>query len=117
MDTKKIASEYRLTQWAKIIQARQESGKSIKDFCEESGIERNAYFYWQRKLRKAACTELAISEKPDSPVPSGWMQLAPVQIQQLKASLEIEISGCHVAVTTDTDPELLKKVCRILRSL
>jgi putative transposase len=32
MDTRKMAKEYRLSQWAQIIQARKESGKSVKDF-------------------------------------------------------------------------------------
>ena len=52
MNTQKIAKEYRLSQWAQIIQARKESGKSVKDFCEDAGVNRNAYFYWQRKLRE-----------------------------------------------------------------
>lgn len=115
MDTQKIASEYRLSQWAKVVQAQQESGKNIKDFCQAEGINRNAYFYWQRKLRKAACTELAIKDKSVDIIPNGWMQLAPAQ--QTKATLEIEISGCHIAVSAETDPDLLKKVCRMLRSL
>lgn len=115
MDTQKIASEYWLAQWAKVIQARQDSGKNIKDFCLAEGINRNAYFYWQRRLRKAACTEIAIKEKSIDIMPNGWMQLAPAQ--QTKATLGIEINGCHVEVNTDTDPELLKKVCLMLRSL
>jgi hypothetical protein len=45
------------------------------------------------------------------------MQLEPKQAQHAKEALDIEINGCHVSVNTDTDPELLKKVCRILRSL
>lgn len=115
MDTQKIASEYRLSQWVKVIQARQDSGKNIKDFCQEEGINRNAYFYWQRKLRKAACTEIAIKEKPADLMPNGWMQLTPAQ--QMKATLGIDINGCHIEVNTDTNPELLKKVCCMLRSL
>lgn len=115
MDTQKIASEYRLSQWAKVIQARQDSGKSIKDFCQAEGINRNAYFYWQRRLRYAACTEIAITEKPEVSIPSGWMQLAPAQ--QTKATLGIDINGCHITVSAETDPDLLKKVCRMLRSL
>jgi len=45
------------------------------------------------------------------------MQLAPSQPQQIKAALDIEISGCHITASVDTDPELLKKVCRVLMSL
>ena len=97
MDTQKVTSEYR--------------------FCLANGISRNAYFYWQKKLREAACTELAKREEPTNIVPSGWMQLTPKQAQHTKESLDIEISGCHVTVNAETDPELLEKVCRVLRSL
>lgn len=119
MDTQKVATEYRLSQWAQVIKAQQESGQNIKNFCQISGITRNAYFYWQKKLRKVACTELAKTEDPRNIVPSGWMKLTPKQAQsnQMKATLDIEISGCRVTADADTDPELLKKVCRVLRSL
>jgi putative transposase len=117
MNTQKIAAEYRLSQWAQVIQARLDSGQNIKDFCQKEGISKNAYFYWQRKLRKAACTELAKIEESKDVVPSGWMQLTPKQAQHVKESLEIEINGCHVTVNAETDPELLKKVCHTLRAL
>ena len=38
MNTQKVAEEYRLSQWAQVIQAQQESGQSIKDFCEATPI-------------------------------------------------------------------------------
>ena len=119
MDTQKVAAKYRLSQWAQVIQARLDSGQNIKDFCLATGISRNAYFYWQKRLRNAACTELEKSEEPRTLVPNGWVQLAPPQpqSQQMKATLDIEISGCRITADANTDPELLKKVCRALRSL
>lgn len=117
MDTQKVAAEYRMSQWAQVIQAQQESGQNIKDFCQTAGISRNAYFYWQKKLRKVACTELSKTEEPRNIVPSGWMQFTPKQAQHAKDALDIEINGCHVTVNAETNPELLKKVCRTLRSL
>jgi len=117
MDTQKVATEYRLSQWAQVVQARLDSGQSIKGFCQAAGISRNAYFYWQKRLRKAACAELKKSEEVGNLVPNGWMQLAQLQPQQMKATLDIEISCCHVTASADTDTELLKKVCRVLRSL
>ena len=120
MDTRKITSEYRLSQWAQILQERQASGLSIIDFCQKKEINKNTYFYWQRKLREAACTELAKNpEEFVNLVPSGWAQLSSKQLQSqhLKATLDIEISGCHVTVNSETNLELLKKVCHVLRSL
>jgi putative transposase len=37
MDTKKVANEYRLSQWVQMIQARLSSGQTITDFCQVSG--------------------------------------------------------------------------------
>ena len=59
MNTRGIAREYRLSHWAAIIRERQESGLSVKAFCERAGFHANNYFYWQKKLREAACEGLA----------------------------------------------------------
>jgi hypothetical protein len=58
MDTRQIASEYRLVHWAGIIRERTERGISIKAFCKEKGFHENIYHYWQKKLREAACEKL-----------------------------------------------------------
>ena len=120
MDTRKITSDYRLSHWAQILQERRGSGLSIIDFCQEKGINKNTYFYWQKKLRVAACTELSKNTGESvNLAPSGWVQLSTMQLQpqKLKASLDIEINGCHVTVNSETDLELLKKICHVLRSL
>ncbi len=118
MDMIKVADGYRMSQWAQVIQERQSSGQSIKDFCLRSGISRNTYFYWQRKLREAVCSELKEAKTTCSIVPGGWMQLKSKQTeQQTEETLVIEINGCHVTANGRTSPELLEKVCRTLRVL
>lgn len=117
MNTRKVATEYRLSQWTQIIQKQMDSGQNIKDFCQSTGISKNAYFYWQRKLRESACAELTKTEELRNIVPSGWMELESKQVQHAKEGLDIEINGCHITVNANTDPELLEKVCRTLRSL
>jgi hypothetical protein len=68
-----------------------------------------------KSLRKAACAELAKLEKPVNYIPEGWIQLG--QDQKVKSTLDIEVGGCRITVDESTDPELLKKVCRVLRVL
>jgi len=58
MNTREIAAEYRLSHWAQIMQKRIDSGLSVRAFCENAGLHENNYYYWQRKLREAACEEL-----------------------------------------------------------
>ncbi len=46
MDTRKVASEYRQAQWGQMIQARVQSGQSIKEFCASVGVmNMSAAFY------------------------------------------------------------------------
>ena len=106
-----------MSQWAKIIQSRIDSGLSIKDFCQTNGISKNSFFYWQKKLREKACKEIEAAEKTKSIVPSGWMQLSSKQDCTAKETLGIEINGCNITVNAETYIELLKKVCMVLRSL
>lgn len=117
MDTRKVATEYRMAQWAQTLGARQNSGQSIEAFCEASGISRNTYFYWQRKLREAACTELASRSEGENAVPNGWARLTAGKTMDSVEGITIEVSGCRVLATEDTNPELLAKVCRALKAL
>jgi putative transposase len=119
MDTREVVAEYRMAKWAQTIQARIQAGQSIKEFCATSGISRNAYFYWQRKLREAACSEIqeTATEVKNCLIPNGWARLESVEADRAEASLTIEVSGCRITTTDTTDLELLAKVCRTLRSL
>ena len=60
MNTRAIATEYRLAHWAQIVRERIESKQSIRVFCRNAEIRENTYFYWQKKLREAACEKLAM---------------------------------------------------------
>lgn len=121
MNTREIASGYRMSHWAGVLQERSASGQSIKEYCKTAGIAENVYYYWQRKLRTAACEELAIrtghpaAASDPSIVPRGWAVCKTAE--PAGKTLEVEINGCRVRVEADADPEQLAKVFRVLKSL
>lgn len=119
MDTQKIATEIRLSGWGESVKERIASGQTVDAFCAEKGISKTTYYYRQKKVREAACTELArIQSREKGLVPSGWTRLAEIEpVTAAQSTLIIEAGGCHIAVNAETDPELLAKICRILRSL
>jgi hypothetical protein len=47
-----------MAQWIQTIRERNESSETINDYCERIGVSRDAYYYWQRIIRKAACRQL-----------------------------------------------------------
>jgi hypothetical protein len=50
--------------------SRQSSGLSVKDYCEQHSISKDAYYYWLRKVKEAALTESGFVEmKQPDPLP------------------------------------------------
>jgi hypothetical protein len=45
------------------MKEREQSGLSIKAYCEHIGICGNTYFYWQRRVRAAAFEQICNSGK------------------------------------------------------
>ena len=59
MNTKLVTAELRISHWAGIMKERSDSGLSVRAYCEREGFHENIYYYWQRKLREAACKQLS----------------------------------------------------------
>jgi putative transposase len=123
MNTREIASEYRLSHWAGVLQERNASGLSIREFCKTSGVRESVYYYWQRKLREAACEELSVRAqremaKPEEAlVPSGWAVCESAEPEVQGKSMVVEINGCRVHVEADAAPDQMVKIFRALKSL
>jgi len=109
VNTRYIAEEFRLAHWQVIMRERAESGLSIKAFCEKAGFHENIYFYWQRKLREAACEQLEAkaASVPASLAVRGFTEvkisegplLSPLP---LPAQGEIRIEAAGVMITADS---------------
>jgi len=126
MNTRYIAEEYRLGHWAQIMQDKNESGLSIKAFCNSIGINETTYFYWQRKLRAAAYGQLAKITEPEHKglIRSGFTEVkihdikkaSPYAEDVLQGNLHIEISGVKMSVDNNYPVEqlahLLKELVR-----
>jgi hypothetical protein len=123
MDTRKLASAYRLSHWASVMRARTESGLSVRAFCEREGFHENSYYYWQRKLREAACSELVKMQGENGPVPTGFMEVSLLQPAAahvtgvtVQSKITIELTG--IRITADGDypvnrlAELIREVSR-----
>ena len=125
MDTRKIAMQYRFSYWAQFIRERKESGLSVEAFCEKAGVHQNTYYYWQRRVREAACHELAVQEqsKGKTIVPSGWALCEGANrkdepsISSTSSVITVEIGSFKVSVDENFNPDLLTKVCRTLVSV
>ena len=55
--------EYRLAQWEPIIKECRASGLPVTVWCKENDIDKQKFYYWQRRLRAAIAGETT----PDAP--------------------------------------------------
>lgn len=58
MDTREVTMEYRLSQWTEIIRECRSSGQKVAEWCDDHDIKPSSYYYWLRRVRKAACDSL-----------------------------------------------------------
>ena len=126
-NTRTITSDYRLQQWASIIQKQKESGLNIRSFCEESGIKEQNYYYWQRKLREAANEKIAKDQSGKqglvparNDVPVVWAEINMKALDQTSSpsvtdctpvnnSIKICRNGWAVVIEPGFDIELLSE--------
>jgi len=52
MDMRGVKREVKFAEWTRLIHECVSSGKTIKAWCEENGISRRMYSYWQRRIRE-----------------------------------------------------------------
>ena len=119
MNTREIATAYRLSQWAIAIREKVSNEESIKEFCERRGVSRNTYFYWQRKLREETIKELAVQNELVKLPPQNFTEVRisePLALPGAAASsqLSVEIRGMRITADNNYPPE---KLARLLREL
>ena len=122
MDTKDYTTEFRMMHWAGVMRERKESGLSIRAFCKSAGFHENNNYYWQKRLREAACGELAriVNDEKgtEQPVFAKVNLPAPIRPVPETASdifhghLSIEVSGVRISASCDYPAEKLTELLR-----
>jgi len=127
---------YRLQERMRVVREQRESGLTVRAWCEANRVKESNFYYWLREIRKAALQTnggkrskeeqdiVAAAELRNGQrdmIPRGWTQIQaaedPTPKETGSMALSIEIGGCKVAVDESIAPELLAKVCRVLKSL
>ena len=85
-DALAVRREYRLREWAKIVERCRESGMSNREFCRENGIPEKTFYYRLRQLREAAVNQVPRLVELESPAAPKERLL---RIQYRGASLEL----------------------------
>ena len=64
-----MTKQEKRTHWAKLIEAQQQSGMTITQFCQQQGIHYQTFYNWAKKLKgdpepKPVIQPVIITEEP-----------------------------------------------------
>lgn len=115
MNARNMKTEYNLKQWHLLIQDCRNSGLKVDDWCKQNNVKRNAYYYWFKRVREAACEALAENKvvTPSSFAPVPVNVIEPVR-DVCSGTLNISIGETKIEVTENTSPDILRMVLKVL---
>ena len=105
-----LRSEYRLQQWAQVVKACNASGLSNREYCRQHNISEKTYYYWVRRLRQAAASQ--IEARTPTLVPLDPAQQA--SRQETDDMLYIRFRGAELTLPGRTD---MDAVAALLKSI
>jgi len=107
-----------LAHWAGVMRQRGESGQSIRSWCRENGVFEKTYYYWQRKLRAAACERMAAPQFAEVSVQEAALPALPVAPvapePAMSSQLCIEVAGVRITADSAYPPDQLATLLREL---
>ena len=105
-----LRSEYRLQQWAQVVRECNTSGLSNREFCRQNQIAEKTYYYWVRRLRQAAASQ--VEDRTPTLVPLDPAQQA--SRQETDDMLYIRFRGAELTLPGRTD---MDAVAALLKSI
>ena len=106
-DVLAVRDDYRVQNWAMVIQECSNSGMSNREFCRQRGISEKTYYYWLRKLR---------SQMAEAAVPQ-LVQLEPSPVPVQDDMLQIQYRGAELKLPSGVDMDAVAALLRSLQTL
>ena len=116
MDTvRRVTREYRASQWEEIVKTCRNSGQTIRDWCEDNGVNEKSFYYWQRKFREQAC-QVITQNIPAPLTPFAEINMTqPVKAETI--AVTIKIGETTAEIHNGADTETVEFVIRTLKLL
>ena len=108
MNSEQLATQQiRSSDWAQIIQERNASGLTITEYCSQMGISETAYYYWLRKLRRAALSSTGVELVEIKESAAQALSCAKHQSHSFSAEATISVGSLLISVNRNTPRELI----------
>ena len=111
-----VKNQYLLEQWTRLIQDCQSSGMRVDDWCEANGVTHHAYYYWLRKVRKAACQDLSVTSEMESSTHFKQLEVQ-VPTANTQAAVIIHLPSATLEIQNGATQQTVEAVLLALKSI
>jgi transposase len=93
-------------EWRERIAAQEQSGVSVKQFCEEQGFTEQSFYFWRKRLGRQTPLRFALVETGGT-----------ARDRAAEATLELVLTtGERLRIGAGVDPAALRRVLEVLRA-
>lgn len=122
MDVQVVTHEVRMQKWISTVETCRSSGKTIKAWCAENGVNLKSYYYWQRKVCLETCREITTVQKslPEIVPNNGKTVFAELSIPKNntgKIAVNVQLDNMQINVYSGADASTIEIVFAALRKL
>ena len=97
----------KLAQWAQTVAQCRDSGLSVRQWCQENGINISSYYKWQRKVYDTAKAQQE----------SRFVEVTPVQSAAVGGvAVTLRIAGAELDIHNGADAATVEAVLRAVKS-
>lgn len=121
MTTQEVKNHYSFQKWASIIQERNASELSTKQWCNQNGILEGSYYYWLKRIREKSLKQLSVPKidtrlQEVSVEPAVFAKI-PTPAKQVPADVMISLNGMEIGLNSSATPELIQSVLLAVKQL
>ena len=97
----------KLAQWAQVVPQCRDSGVSVRQWCQENGVNVSSYYKWQRKVYAAAQAQQE----------SSFVEVTPVHpAAVIGVAVTLRIAGAELEIHNGADAATVEVVLRAVKS-
>ena len=97
----------KLAQWAQVVSQCRDSGVSVRQWCQEYGVNVSSYYKWQRKVYAAAQAQQERS----------FVEVTPVHpAAVIGVAVTLRIAGAELEIHNGADAATVEVVLRAVKS-
>ena len=115
----KYVQDIRLKQWCELIEAANSSGLPRQQWLQENGISKDAFYYWQRKVRRYYAEQSGLV-----PAAAGTEKVSLVEVPLARpatgmgvtAAAVIRIGSMSVEISANASAEFMENLGRMIHN-